>query len=123
MLLRHLARQQHDYEQAKVRYRESLALYRRFGNATYIALCLESIAAVSCAEHRYERATRLYDAAAVLRMRAHIPLPPSEQEDVDKIVMTARAELDETTFEKEWKIRSTLTQEETITFALSGVSL
>ena len=49
-LLGHLARGQQDYERAKVRYRESLALYHRLGNATYTAWCLEGIAAVACAE-------------------------------------------------------------------------
>jgi predicted ATPase/DNA-binding XRE family transcriptional regulator len=120
-LLGHLARQQHDHERAKVHYRESLALYRRFGSATYIALCLEGIAAVACAEHHYERATRLCAAAAVLRIRAHTPLPPSEQEDFDKIVMTAHAELDEMAFAEEWRIGSTLTQDEAISYALMGL--
>jgi tetratricopeptide (TPR) repeat protein len=36
-LLGHLARGQQDYERAKVRYRESLALYHSLGNATYTA--------------------------------------------------------------------------------------
>ncbi len=120
-LLGNLARQQQDYGRAKVRYRESLALYRRFGNATYIALCLESIAAIACAERHFERAARLCAAAAVLRMRAHTPLPPSEQEDFDKIVMTTRAELNETTFAEEWRIGSTLTQDDAISYALMGL--
>jgi len=120
-LLGHLARQQQDYELAKVRYRESLALYHRLGNATYIAWCLEGIAAVACAEGRYERATRLCAAAAALRVAAQTPLPPTEQEDVDKVVMTARAGLDELTFTEEWKIGSTLAQDDAISSALMGL--
>src|SRR5215469_2367404 len=89
-LLGHLARGQQDYQRAKVRYRESLSLYHRLGNATYTALCLEGIAAVACAEGRYERTTRLCAAAAVLRVTAQTPLPPTEQDDFDKMVMTAR---------------------------------
>jgi hypothetical protein len=53
---------------------------------------------VACAEVRYERATRLCAAAAALRVAAHTPLPPTEQEDFDKVVMTARAELNERIF-------------------------
>jgi hypothetical protein len=120
-LLGHLARQQQDYEHAKVRYRESLALYHRLGNATYIAWCLEGIAAVACAEGRYERATRLCAAAAALRVTAHTPLPPTEQEDVDKVVMTARAGLDELTFTEEWRIGSILAQDDAISYALMGL--
>ncbi len=119
-LLGHLARGQQDYERAKVRYRESLALYHRLGNATYTAWCLEGIAAVACAEGRYQHATRLCAAAAVLRVTAQTPLPPTEQEDFDKVVMTARAELDERVFTEEWKIGSTMTQDEAIASALVG---
>ena len=114
----HLARQQQDYEQAKGRYRESLAIYQRLGNATYTAWCLEGIAAVACAERSYERATRLCAAAASLRVAAHTPLPPTEQEDFDKVVMTARAELDQSVFAEQWSIGSTMTQDDAISYAL-----
>ena len=117
-LLGHLARQQQDYEQAKARYRESLALYRRLGNATYTAWCLEGIAAVADAEQRHAHATRLCAAAAALRAAAHTPLPPAEQEAVDKVVMTARAALDELTFDEEWRIGSTMPPDAAIAYAL-----
>ncbi len=119
-LLGHLARGQQDYERAKVRYRESLALYHRLGNATYTAWCLEGIAAVACAEGRYQHATRLCAAAAVLRVAAQTPLPPTEQDDFDQVVMTARAELDERAFTEEWKIGSTLAQDDAVSYALMG---
>ncbi|MEO8287218.1 MAG: tetratricopeptide repeat protein [Chloroflexota bacterium] len=117
-LLGHLARQQRDYEHAKVCYQESLALYQRLGNATYIAWCLEGIAAVACAEGRYERATRLCSAAAALRVTAQTPLPPAEQDDFDRIAMAARVELDERTFTEQWRIGSTLAQDDAISYAL-----
>jgi tetratricopeptide (TPR) repeat protein len=119
-MLGHLARQQQDYERAKVRYRESLALYHRLGNATYTAWCLEGIAAVACAEGRYQHATRLCAVAAALRVAAQTPLPPTEQDDFDKVVMTARAELDERTFTEQWRIGSTMTQDDTFSYALVG---
>jgi predicted ATPase/DNA-binding XRE family transcriptional regulator len=120
-LLGHLARGQQDYERAKVRYRESLALYHRLGNATYTAWCLEGIAAVACAEGRNARATRLCAAAAALRVAAQTPLPPAEQDDFDKVVMTARAELDERTFTEQWRIGSTMTQDDAFSYALMGL--
>jgi predicted ATPase len=119
-LLGHLARGQQDYERAKVRYRESLALYHRLGNATYIAWCLEGIATVACAEGSYQQVTRLCAAAAALRVAAQTPLPPAEQDDFDKVVMTARAELDERSFTEQWRIGSTMTQDEAIAYALMG---
>ncbi|TMF45247.1 MAG: hypothetical protein E6I32_13675 [Chloroflexi bacterium] len=66
----------------------------------------------------YERATRLCAAAAALRVVAHTPLPPTEQEDFDKVVMTARAELDESVFAEQWSIGSTMTQDDAISYAL-----
>lgn len=119
-LLGHLARGQQDYERAKVRYRESLALYHRLGNATYIAWSLEGIATLACAEGSYQQVTRLCAAAAALRVAAHTPLPPAEQDDFDKVVMAARAELDEWTFTEQWRIGSTMTQDEVIAYALMG---
>ena len=120
-LLGHVARGQQDYERAKVRYRESLALYQRLGNATYTAWCLEGIAAVACAQGSYQPATRLCAAAAALRVAAQTPLPPTEQDDFDKVVMTARAELDERTFTEEWRIGSTMTRDDAISYALMGL--
>jgi predicted ATPase/DNA-binding XRE family transcriptional regulator len=119
-LLGHLARGQQDYERAKVRYRESLTLYHRLGNATYIAWCLEGIAAVACAQGSYQHATRLCAAAAALRVAAQTPLPPTEQDDFDKVVLTARAELDERAFTEQWRIGSTMTQDDAISYALMG---
>ena len=119
-LLGHVARQEQDYDRAKVRYRESLSLYHRLGNATYSAWCLEGIATVAYAEGSYQQVTRLCAAAAALRVAAHTPLPPAEQDDFDKVVMTAHAELDERTFTEQWRIGSTMTQDETIAYALMG---
>ena len=48
------------------------------------------------------------------------PLPPTEQDDFDKVVLTARAELDERAFTEEWKIGSTMTQDDAITYTLVG---
>lgn len=115
-LLGHVARGQQDYKRAKVRYRESLALYHKLGNVTYSAWCLEGIAAVACAEGSYQHATRLCAAAAALRVAAQTPLPPTEQDDFDKVVMTARAELNERTFTEEWRIGSTMTRDDAISY-------
>ena len=119
-LLGHLARGQQDYERAKGRYRESLAIYQQLGNATYTAWCLEGIAGTACAEGSYQHATRLCAAAAALRVAAHTPLPPSEQDDFDKLVMTARAELGERIFTEQWRIGSTMTQDDASVYALMG---
>jgi tetratricopeptide (TPR) repeat protein len=119
-LLGHLARGQQDYKRAEVCYRESLALFHRLSNATYTAWCLEGIAAVACAQGSCRRATRLCAAAAMLRVAAQTPLPPTEQDDFDQVVMTARAELDERVFTEEWRIGSAMTRDDAISSALMG---
>jgi predicted ATPase/DNA-binding XRE family transcriptional regulator len=116
----HVARQQQDYTHAKVRYRESLQLYQRLGNATYIAWCLEGIAATACAEGGYLHATRLCAAAVVLRVVAQTPLPPAEQDAFDQVVMVAHAHLDERTFTEQWGIGSSMSQDDAISYALKG---
>jgi predicted ATPase/transcriptional regulator with XRE-family HTH domain len=121
-LLGHLARSQQDYPLARARYRESLGLYRQLRNPTYTAWCLEGMAALDCAEHCYEHATRLCAAAATLRLEEQTPLPPAEQEPFDQTVMTARAALNEMTFTEAWAAGTALTQEEAITYALASVA-
>jgi hypothetical protein len=74
----------------------------------------------ACGCYSHER-SQVCAAAAALRVAAQTPLPPTEQEDVDKVVMTARAGLDELTFTEEWRIGSTLAQDDAISYALMGL--
>lgn len=121
-LLGHLAREQQDYPLARTRYRESLGLYRTLSNPTYIAWCLEGMAALDCAEHHYTRAAQICAAAVALRLREQTPLPPAEQSPFDRTVMAARAALDEATFNNAWATGSAMTQEEAITYVLSNTA-
>jgi len=120
-LLGHLARQQGDYARAKGRYGESLALYHQLGNATFTAWCLEGVAGVAGAEGDHRRAARLSGAAAALRAVARTPLPPREQEDVDRSVLTARAELAEEVFAEEWRAGLAMAQGDAVADALGGL--
>jgi tetratricopeptide (TPR) repeat protein len=117
-LLGHLTRQQQDYTRARAYYRESLAIYQQLGNATYTAWCLEGIAAMACAEERYQQAARLSGAAAALRVLAQTPLPATEQDEVDKVILTARAELPEQIFAAEWQSGSQMSQAQAIAYTL-----
>jgi len=118
-LLGRLARQQGDYARAKGRYGESLALYHQLGNATFTAWCLEGVAGVAGAEGDHRRAARL--CAAGLRALARTPLPPGEQDDVDRSVLTARAELAEEVFAEEWRAGLAMAQGDAIADALGGL--
>ena len=122
-LLGHLARQQQNYTMAKMYYRQALLLYRVFSSPTYIASCLEGLAATVCAEGNYVEVTRLYAAAATLRMQAQTPLPLDEHEAFEQSVATAKASLGEPDFAREWNTGKVLTQDEAIDYALSDVSM
>ena len=121
-MLGHIAREQQLYALARSRYRESLSLYRKLGNLSYTAMCLEGIAALASAEGLYEQSARLCAHAVVLRLKAQTPLPPAEQGPFDQTVRTARAALDEGLFSEAWATGSAWTQEEAITSALSSCS-
>jgi len=118
-LLGHVAFQQQNYPLARARYRESLGLLRAFGSPTYIAWCLEGVAAVLGAEEQQVSATHLCAVAASLRTRAGTPLPPTEHEIFEQIVATAKATLGEAAFNAAWSVGAGITQEEAIDVALS----
>lgn len=119
VLLGHLARQQHDVALAKASYREALALYRAFGSPTYIATCLEGMAATLCEEGRYERAIRLCAAAAAIREQTQTPLHLVEREAVEQTAATARVALGEHAFAREWSTGAAYTYDEAVDDALS----
>jgi len=120
-MLGHIAREQQQFALARSRYRESLLLYRAFGNLSYTAMCLEGIAALVSAEGTYELAARLCAHAAALRLKAQTPLPPREQKAFDQTVTTARAALDEAAFTEAWAAGSALAQDDAISYALMGL--
>jgi predicted ATPase len=120
-MLGHIAREQQQYTLARARYRESLPLYRAFGNLSYTAMCLEGIATLACAEGHYEQAARLCAHAEALRLKVQTPLPPHEQKAVEDVVRVARSTLGEGVFAAEWDQGAALTPEEGFTFALSCI--
>jgi tetratricopeptide (TPR) repeat protein len=119
VLLGNLARQLHDLALAKTQYREALTLYRAFGSPTYVASCLEGIAATMCEEGRYEQATRLCAAAAAIREQTQTPLLPVERETFEHAAATARVALGEQVFAREWRAGAAYTYDEAIEDALS----
>lgn len=122
-LLGHVAHQQQNYTMAKMYYRQALLLYRAFSSPTYIASCLEGLAATLCAEGNYVEVTRLYAATATLRVQAQTPLPRVEREAFEQSVATAKTALGEPNFTREWNKGKVLTQDEAIEYALSDVSV
>jgi len=118
-LLGHLASQQHNYALAKSRYRESLAVFRSFDSPTFMAWCLEGLAAALSAERQYAQAARFCAAAMTMRKQVQTPLPPSERDAFEQTIATAKAALGEPAFAEEWTTGTELTQDQAIDYALS----
>jgi tetratricopeptide (TPR) repeat protein len=120
-MLGHPAYQQQNYALAKIRYRESLVVFRPFNSPTYTAWCLEGFAAALNAEKQYAQATRLCAAAVTMRKQVQTPLPPSERDAFEQTVATAKTALGEPAFGKEWTIGAEFTNNQAIDYALSDV--
>jgi predicted ATPase len=117
--LGHLARQQGNFSQAKGYFQEALALFRAFGSPTFIAWCMEGLAATLDAEGAHIQATRLCAAAATLRDQAQTPLPMAERAAFEQVVASCKAALRHQTFAGEWAVGTALTQDQALTYALS----
>jgi non-specific serine/threonine protein kinase len=118
-LLAHLACQQQHYAVARQRYHEGLVRLRAFRNPTFIAWCVEGLAATLTAEGHAALAVRLCAAAAAQRALAHTPLPAAEREAVEQVLATARTELGDGAFAAAWAEGSALSLEATVAEALS----
>jgi predicted ATPase/transcriptional regulator with XRE-family HTH domain len=119
-MLGHHDRQRGRYPQARARYHESLPLFRAFGSPTYLAWCLEGLAATLGAQGWHGRAARLCAAAAALREHAHTPLPPAERATFADTIAAARATLGEPAFSAEWAAGSVLTLDAAVDTALAA---
>jgi tetratricopeptide (TPR) repeat protein len=118
-LLGHLARQRGYYAQARSHYHSGLALFSEFGSPTFLAWCLEGLAATLAAESDATHAVRLYSAAAALRERASTPAPPQERTEIEQILNDARTSLGEPVFRAEWASVAALSPERIVAEALA----
>jgi tetratricopeptide (TPR) repeat protein len=119
-LLGHLAHQQQQYAVACQRFHESLLQLRAFRNPTFIAWCMEGMAAPLAAVGQAALAVRLCAAAAAQRMVAHTPLPEMEREAVKQVLDTARTALGEGAFTATWAEGSVLSLDAAVAEALRG---
>jgi hypothetical protein len=119
-LLGHLAHQQQHDAVARQRYHASLLRLRAFRNPTFIAWCVEGLAATLAAVGQAAPAVRLCAAAAEQRTLAHTPLPATEREAVEQVLATARTALGAGHFAATWAEGSALSLDDTVAEALSA---
>ncbi len=93
--LSNLLLHQGDHGELPALLRESLELNREIGDRLGLAYCLEDYAGLAAARGAAELALRLAGAAAALRAEVGTPLPPAEQEALDRQLAGARAALGE----------------------------
>src|SRR5262249_4347719 len=101
-------------------HRESLTLRRDIGDKLGIADSLEGFAMLAAAQNRPADAVRLFATAETLRLAIHSPLPPSDREERDHLLDTARATLGETAFASVWQEGDGLTWEQATATLLAG---
>jgi tetratricopeptide (TPR) repeat protein len=83
-----------DYESALALYTESLTLWRHVGQQSEIATCLEGLAEAACALGHATHAARLLGAAAALRDRLGVPVPPADRPVYERTVMAVNSALE-----------------------------
>lgn len=121
-MLGRLVQRREGHDEARALLQTSAQAFLAFGSATYLAWCLEALAATLCAQERHARATRLCAAAAALREHAHTPLPPAERDAFEQVVAAAQRALGEAAFAVEWAAGSALTQEAAVAEALASAA-
>jgi predicted ATPase/DNA-binding SARP family transcriptional activator len=115
-----IAYNQGDYAMAQSRHRESLVLKQELGDWQGIAYSLAAFAALASVQEQTNRAARLWGAAEALRERLHVPLPPCEQAQYDRLVAQSRTVMSKDAFATAWSEGSTLTMEQAIEYALKA---
>ena len=87
------ARGQRDDDRAHALYRESLLIYRGFGDKWALAYLLEDIGSLLALEGKPTHALRLIGAAAALRAAIGVPLSGAEQARLDRLLAPALSHL------------------------------
>ncbi len=103
---------------ARVALAESLAICVELGDISGIAAAIEGLALLAAASGAPAEAARRFGAAAALREEVQAPLPPADQQVLDRAVATVRASLGETVFQAAWDEGRMLSREEAVTAAL-----
>jgi predicted ATPase/class 3 adenylate cyclase len=118
--LGHVALALGEIEEAKGLFIEALHLHTSYRNRSGIAESLAGLAGVAGAEKHPERAARLFgaSASAAPQERPGRQDWAAEQADYERILASARAQLDEATWETAWQEGRAMKMEQAIEYAL-----
>jgi len=97
---------------------ESLSLFQRVGDKKGIAACLERWALLASAQGLFDRAVRLYGAAAQMRCAIGAPMAPADQPAHAERLDCARATLGDEQFMAAWAEGKAMSVDHIANFAL-----
>jgi tetratricopeptide (TPR) repeat protein len=109
---------QQDYEAARVRLSECVAISEELGNEWSIPYLLEGFGEIALAEKRSPRATRLYGAASVLRERLGLTVTPAERPPHEDALKKMHTSLPDAAFTQEWEAGRALSIDEALRLAV-----
>ncbi len=98
MLLGHLRLTEGDQDRARAELTEAAGLFASTGNMVYMPWCLEGLAGVSAAGHRFGRAAEIAGARDALRAQTGVLLPPVHPAGYEPMLEIVRDRLGEAGF-------------------------
>jgi tetratricopeptide (TPR) repeat protein len=113
---------QQDYAQARGLLAESMAVFAELSSRKDFAQCLESVAQVATGQGQFQRAARLFGAAAALCAAHQIVLPPIERAQYDDTIALVGTHLGTAAFAAAWAEGRAMTQEQAIAAALADAA-
>ena len=121
-VLARLEQAEGNHEQARQLFEEGLTLSAEVGDKTYVAYCLEGLAAIAASEDRLVCAARLWGAAEALLETIEVTAYPyaPDRSLYQGQVAAARARLDEQTWVEAWAEGRAMTFEQTVEYALEN---
>ena len=101
LMLGRVALSGHQYQQAEIHYKDSLAICQDLGEKEGIALALEGLAGISAALGQARSAARLLGTAETLRDATNVALSPIDRAFNERTLASVRARLGEQVFQTE----------------------
>jgi non-specific serine/threonine protein kinase len=106
---------------AVAQFRQGLVFFQQNGSIKDKILCLEESAHVLLAQGKFEDATQLYGAFQSLSESNHIELEPYDRGEMQNMIATLRAKLEETRFSEAWTTGQAMKADEAVEFALKEI--
>jgi predicted ATPase/class 3 adenylate cyclase len=116
--LAHLVLHRGDVTRASALFVQALTLGRKFRSYFLITYCLAGLGGVAAVRGDSRRAARLFGAVDMLFKRMGTQLQSTDQQDFERNVATARAQLDEKTFAAAWEEGKKMTLNQAVEYAL-----